>query len=156
MRIVLLDKKIQEIQQGNNSTVTMRPHCLLALVALVLPLVAAAATGHRDALVGGYQPIKNISDPHVKEIAEFAVSEYNKQAQGKNKLVFQRVIRGETQVVAGINFRLVISAKNESSEVSNPPTAAAAAGENYVAGVWEKSWEHFRQLISFRKLAETK
>ncbi|CAB4275645.1 unnamed protein product [Prunus armeniaca] len=154
MRIVLLVKKNQEIQQRNKSTVTMRPHCLLALVALVLPLVAAASTGHREALVGGYQPIKNISDPHVKEIAEFAVSEYNKQAQGKNKLVFQSVIRGETQVVAGIKYRLVISAKNESSAVSNP-TAAAAAGDNYEAVVWEKSWEHFRQLISFRKLAKT-
>ncbi|CAB4275643.1 unnamed protein product [Prunus armeniaca] len=101
-----------------------------------------AENGHR---VGGYQPIKDINDPHVKEIAEFAVSEYNKQAQGKKKLVFQSVICGETQVVAGVNFRLVISAT----------TAAAAAGEKYVAVVWEKSWENFRQLTSFRKLAKT-
>ncbi|KAL6207222.1 hypothetical protein ACLB2K_024466 [Fragaria x ananassa] len=72
----------------------MRPFCLLAILAVLLPLAAVG-------LPGGWSPIKDINDPHVKEIAEFAVSEYNKES-GK-KLELQRVVKGETQVVAGQN-----------------------------------------------------
>ncbi|KAM1213993.1 hypothetical protein ACFX13_005415 [Malus domestica] len=124
----------------------MRPHCLLILALVLLPPVAAAAD-RRGLITGGWQPIKNMSDPHVKEIAEFAVSEYTKQAQGQNKLVFESVVRGDSQVVAGINYRLVISAKNES--VVDP------AADDYEGIVWEKAWEHFRQLISFHQLSKT-
>ena len=51
-------------------------------------------------------PIRNISDPHVQELGEFAATVYNSQA-GRN-LKFLKVISGETQVVDGINYRLVI------------------------------------------------
>ncbi|XP_062000572.1 cysteine proteinase inhibitor 5-like [Rosa rugosa] len=111
-----------------------RHHLVLALFALLLPLVKAFADSE-VIVVGGWRPIENIGDPHVKEIAEFAVSEYN-QSQKKN-LVFQSVVRGETQVVAGIKYRLVISVKEDDSF------------ENYEAVVWEKRWMKFRKLISF-------
>ncbi|XP_008342560.1 cysteine proteinase inhibitor 1-like [Malus domestica] len=121
----------------------MRPYCLLILAFVLLPLVAADVHPR-----GGWQPIKNISDLHVKEIAEFAVLEYNKHAQGQNKLAFESVVQGDSQVVAGINYRLVISAKNES--VVDP--AVATPTSDYEGIVWEKAWEHFRQLISFHQL----
>ncbi|CAL9015031.1 unnamed protein product, partial [Prunus brigantina] len=100
--------------------------------------------------IGGWQPIKNISDPKVKEVAEFAVSEYNKQAQGKSSdpnLVFDSVVRGELQVVHGLKYRLVLSAKNESS-VSNPTTTATS--DKYEAVVWDMFWQHLKKLISFQ------
>ncbi|XP_050387398.1 cysteine proteinase inhibitor 5-like [Argentina anserina] len=116
----------------------MRRHrlvlALFALLLLLLPLVTAVAD---ETVIGGWTPIKNIGDPHVKEIAEFAVSEYN-QSQ-KKSLVFQSVVRGETQVVAGIKYRLVISV-NEGDSLAN-----------YEAVVWEKIWIKFRKLISFNK-----
>lgn len=127
----------------NQRSVTMRPYCLLAILAVFLPLVAAAAAAaaaadRRGALVGGWQPIKALNDPHVKEIAEFAVSEYNKKS-GK-KLVLQRVVKGETQVVAGENYRLVIAVKD------NSLTA------NYEGVVYERIWEHTRELLSFKQV----
>lgn len=87
-------------------------------------------------MVGGWTPIKNITDPHVTEIANFSVTEYDKQSGAK--LTLERVIKGETQVVAGMNYRLVLAAKDES------------ATKNYEAVVWEKTWEHFRNLTSFK------
>ncbi|KAL5771684.1 hypothetical protein ACOSP7_015838 [Xanthoceras sorbifolium] len=110
--------------------------CLfLALVAIVLPLFAAGAS--RGPLVGGWSPIKDLSDPHVKEIAEFAVAEYNKKS--KAALELQSVVSGETQVVAGINYRLVVAAKDGS-----------ASANRYQAVVWEKAWEHSKNLTSFK------
>ncbi|KAM1154808.1 hypothetical protein ACFX19_037751 [Malus domestica] len=102
----------------------------------------------RGRICGGWWPIENISDPHVKEIAEFAVSEYNEQAKGQNKLAFERVVRGDRQLVAGMNYRLVISAKNKS--VADPDDATPA---EYEGIVWERTWLHFKQLTSFHRLS---
>ncbi|XP_070677700.1 cysteine proteinase inhibitor 1-like isoform X1 [Malus domestica] len=102
----------------------------------------------RGRICGGWWPIENISDPHVKEIAEFAVSEYNEQAKGQNKLAFERVVRGDRQLVAGMNYRLVISAKNKS--VADPNDATPA---EYEGIVWERTRLHFKQLTSFHRLS---
>ncbi|KAH7653767.1 cystatin-C protein [Dioscorea alata] len=85
---------------------------------------------------GGWSPIKDIKDPHIQELGKYAVTEHNKEA--KAALEFQQVVSGETQVVAGMNYKLIISAK-DASQVSN-----------YQAVVWEKSWLNFRQLTSFK------
>ncbi|TYI23699.1 hypothetical protein ES332_A06G182800v1 [Gossypium tomentosum] len=106
---------------------------LLSLSLLFLPFIFSnAEKGH---LFGGRTPIKDIKDPHVMEIAEFAVDEYNKQSN--SSLILQKVVKGETQVVAGINYRLVLKAKNGSM------------AKKYQAVVWEKSWLNFRNLTSF-------
>ncbi|KAG0455191.1 hypothetical protein HPP92_024150 [Vanilla planifolia] len=104
---------------------------------------SAAETGVRnETIVGGWTPIKNLSDPHVQEIANFAVEEHNKE--GGPPLKLTRVLRGETQVVSGINYRLAIEA-----------TDVGGRFGNYEAVVWEKSWEHFRKLTSFKPLLKT-
>ncbi|KAH7545330.1 cysteine proteinase inhibitor 1 [Ziziphus jujuba] len=112
---------------------TMRPHSFLILIALLLPFMAVAARS--KALVGGWSPLKNLNDPHVQGIAEFAVSEYNKQSKAELKL--DKVVKGETQVVSGTNYRLVLAVKN------------GAKSERYQAVVWEKPWENFKKLTSF-------
>ncbi|KAG6525225.1 hypothetical protein ZIOFF_015179 [Zingiber officinale] len=48
------------------------------------------------------------------------------------------VVKGETQVVAGINYRIVLEAGVVGAKVNV-----------YEAVVWEKEWEKFRKLISF-------
>ncbi|PRQ28261.1 putative Cystatin domain-containing protein [Rosa chinensis] len=106
-------------------------HPFFCLLAVLLPLAVAALVG----LAGGWKPIKDINGPHVKEIAEFVVSEYNKKS-GK-KLEFQSVMKGETQVVAGENYRLVIAVKGN------------LAAAKYEGVVYEKIWEHTRELLSF-------
>jgi len=93
----------------------------------------------KDALVGGWTPIKNVNDPQVVEIAKFAVTEYGKQSG--SKLSFVKVIKGETQVVSGTNYRLVLAAKDVS------------VTKNYEARVWEKPWLHLKNLTSFKPVA---
>ncbi|KAG6641870.1 cysteine proteinase inhibitor 5 [Carya illinoinensis] len=117
-----------------NSTVTMKAQFFYLVTFLFLPIFSTAA-GPRGPLVGGWQPIKNVKDPHVKEIGEFAVSEYNKASSASLK--FQNVVKGETQVVSGTNYRLVVVAKD------------GGVTKNYQAIVWEKPWENFKKLTSF-------
>ncbi|KAL6197242.1 hypothetical protein ACLB2K_032851 [Fragaria x ananassa] len=71
----------------------MRTQCnlLFALLAFLLPLITASG----DPPVGGWKPIKDINDKHVKEIGEWTVSEYNQQSH--KKLLFQRVVQGQKQ-----------------------------------------------------------
>ena len=91
-----------------------------------------------EPVVGGWHPIKDLKSEEVQDVSQFAVSEHNKQAN--DKLQYQRVVRGHTQVVAGTNYRLVIEAKD-----------GAVLG-NYEALVWDKPWMNFRNLTSFRKV----
>lgn len=107
-------------------------YLLLAILAVLLSLSAAATP--LGPATGGWEPIENINDPHVKEIAEFAVSEYNKKSN--KKLVFQSVVKGETQVVTGKNYRLVIAVKDD----------------KYEAVVWERVWLHSKILTSFNQV----
>ncbi|KAJ8492683.1 hypothetical protein OPV22_014404 [Ensete ventricosum] len=129
---------------------TMRsPHrpCFLALPVLLLLLLigavlSASAAASSGKALGGWTPIKDVNDPHVLEIAQFAVSEHNKQAN--SGLALDKVVKGETQVVSGANYRLVLSASDGSG-----------ASARYEAVVWEKPWEKFRQLTSFKKLVNS-
>ncbi|XP_012469025.2 cysteine proteinase inhibitor 1 [Gossypium raimondii] len=89
----------------------------------------------KDALIEGWTSIKNIKDPHVTEITEFAVDEHNTQLKGSLKL--EEVVKGETQVISGINYKLVLQAKD------------GTADNSYEAVVWEKAWLKFRKLTSF-------
>ncbi|CAJ1941463.1 unnamed protein product [Sphenostylis stenocarpa] len=110
----------------------MKPLQFLILLALVLFVSAVA---RENSMPGGWSPIKNINDPHVTEIADYAVTEYDKRSGQKLKL--EKVIKGDTQVVAGLNYRFILTATDGSSS------------GNYEAIVWEKVWEHFRNLTSF-------
>ncbi|TKY72236.1 Cysteine proteinase inhibitor 5 [Spatholobus suberectus] len=111
----------------------MRYHSLI-----FLSLVLAFAAARPETIPGGWTPIKDVKERHVVEIANYAVSEYDKRSGAKLKLV--KVVKGETQVVAGTNYRLVLKAKDGSATM------------NYEAVVWEKTWLHFRNLTSFKPL----
>ncbi|KAJ1427142.1 Cystatin domain [Sesbania bispinosa] len=111
----------------------LKLECLLLLL-LVVSASAASRKGPGP-IPGGWSPIKDINDPHVKEIADYAVTEYNKRSGAKLKL--EKVIKGDTQVVAGTNYRLTLAATDGSTS------------NNYQALVWEKPWQHFRNLTSF-------
>lgn len=106
----------------------------------------------RPVELGGWKPISDVNEPHVKEVGAFAVSEHNKDAE--KKLSFRRVVVGEKQVVAGIKYRLVV-------EVEQPQPRPSLRGlvvddgnheviSSYEAVVLERPWEGFRNLASFR------
>ncbi|URE23586.1 Phloem filament protein PP1 [Musa troglodytarum] len=88
--------------------------------------------------VGGWTPV-DVDNPHVHDIAVFAVSEHNKEA--KEHLTLVNVVKAQSQVVAGVNYKLLLVAKNEKG-----------ASGGYEAVVWEKEWETFRKLTSFKQL----
>ena len=112
------------------------PLAVLAVLAMAVCLDVSAALGGPK--LGGWKPIKDPKDPSVVEIGRFAISERNKEA--KSNLQFQEVVKGETQVVSGMNYKLVIAAKDGS------------APHQYEAVVWDKPWEKSRKLTSFKEL----
>jgi hypothetical protein len=81
-------------------------------------------------------PIFNINDPHVQELGGWAVSEHDKKENDGIK--FNKVVSSDVQVVAGLNYRLIIDASDGSGKDAK-----------YEAMVWEKDWVNFRQLTSF-------
>ncbi|KAL1542498.1 cysteine proteinase inhibitor 5-like [Salvia divinorum] len=104
----------------------------------------AMADDAKSLIPGGWKPIPNPSAPEIFQIAIFAVSEHN--IQEKTSLVLESVLEGYTQVVSGVNYRLVIKVRDESrksnSNISN----------NYEAIVYSKAAPTLLQLTSFKQL----
>ncbi|XP_030446468.1 cysteine proteinase inhibitor 1-like [Syzygium oleosum] len=108
---------------------------ILAAAAVLLLLRVSATRAARRELVGGWNPINDLSDPYVGEIADFAVKKHSEEA--KMGLVLEKVVKGETQVVSGSNYRLVIEVKD------------GADTKCFEVVVFDKPWEHVRSLTSF-------
>ncbi|KFK26534.1 hypothetical protein AALP_AA8G261400 [Arabis alpina] len=107
---------------------------LICLSLVLLPLISVVVEG---GLLGGWKPIKDVSDPNVVDIAKYAISEHNKVS--KPGLVYEKVVQGKQQVVAGTKYSLVIAAKSR-----------GGGSKNYEAVVWDKPYEKFRKLESFK------
>lgn len=114
----------------------------LLLLAVLAAIAAASgsAAGIDDDLdrliVGGWEPIRDVSEPHIQELGSWAVAQHARLAT--DRLRFLRVTRGEQQVVAGMNYRLFVDAQD-----------AAGRSAPYVAVVYEQSWTNTRKLTSF-------
>lgn len=91
------------------------------LVLAILSVMAVAALG----LTGGWEPIQNLKEGRVIPVAHYAVAAYNKEELTSLSLV--SVLKAEKQIVAGVNYRLVLSAKD---------SAAAAPVHTYTAVVF--------------------
>ncbi|XP_004151251.1 cysteine proteinase inhibitor 5 [Cucumis sativus] len=81
---------------------------MASLLLFIVSMSSVAATRAQLDLLGGYKPIKDIADPYIQSLGEFAVNEHNKQA--KTELKFQKVIGGKLQIVAGTNYDLRLTA----------------------------------------------
>ncbi|KAF3788278.1 Cysteine proteinase inhibitor 5 [Nymphaea thermarum] len=87
---------------------------------------------------GGFQPIPDVkNNKHVQELGKFAVTGYNKEHHEAAALVFVEVVEGQSQVVAGTNYKLLIKALK------------AGYVKHYKALVYEKPWENVKTLTSF-------
>ncbi|XP_020995578.1 cysteine proteinase inhibitor 1-like [Arachis duranensis] len=110
------------------------------LVFVLVSLLSTCLSSMAASLGGYWTALKDVNNyPHVTELAEFAVTEYNKQSEKNLKLV--KLLKGDMQVVAGFNYRFVLEAKDESGS------------SNFEAVVWEKTWDHFKSLTSFTPLS---
>jgi hypothetical protein len=87
-------------------------------------------------ILGGWNPIKDVSDPRIHELGGWAVSEHVKQVN--DGVRFVKVVSGEEQVVSGMTYKLVIAA-----------TDAAGKSATYGAAVYDEWWTKTGQLLSF-------
>ena len=77
---------------------------------LLLLLVSSSVSTSHAQFLGGWQPIRDLNDPHVREIAVFAVSQYNVQ---ENKgLELSQVLVGQKQLVSRMNYNLTLKVKD--------------------------------------------
>ncbi|KAF8082346.1 hypothetical protein N665_0831s0009 [Sinapis alba] len=108
---------------------------LFLLSFILLPLHIFASESFGD-----WGPIRDVKDPQVIKIGQFAVFEYNKQS--KSVLKFMNIVRGEFQIVSGINYRLVVETNDGSNNV----------GTMYEAVVLDQPWMKTINLTSFTPL----
>ncbi|KAK9069756.1 hypothetical protein SSX86_010150 [Deinandra increscens subsp. villosa] len=113
-------------------------HNLFITTILILFLFSnsSATLGGGVPRSGGWNPIPDVTNPTVVDIGKFAINEHNKQDRASLK--FGKIVKGEQQVVAGMNYNLTISA------------VEGSADKSYVALVYDKPWEKIRQLVSFK------
>ncbi|KAL6645597.1 hypothetical protein ACP70R_017205 [Stipagrostis hirtigluma subsp. patula] len=110
------------------------------LLILVAAVVYAAAMPAAALILGVWAPIPDVNDAHIQEVGAWAVAEHGKRAN--DGLRFGSVVSGEQQVVAGMNYRLVVDAMN-----------LAGQHVRYNAAVYEVEWTNTRELQSFEKAA---
>ncbi|KAK3140584.1 hypothetical protein QOZ80_5AG0402910 [Eleusine coracana subsp. coracana] len=114
----------------------------LAAVALTIPGAADAARLGRGHLVGGWSPIQDVGDAHIQELGGWALGQAKLDRLASDGLRFRQVVRGEKQVVSGMNYRLVVDAAD--------PEGQSAP---YVAVVYEQPWTNTRNLTSFKPVS---
>nr|XP_016498128.1 PREDICTED: cysteine proteinase inhibitor 5-like [Nicotiana tabacum] len=87
-----------------------------------------------------WQPIKDLNDPKVIDIANFAIKAYNDKIEGSN-LKLKKVLEGKFRLVAdGITYQLFIATTDED------------IADEDIAVVFENSKDSVRKLISFESL----
>ncbi|CAN6343095.1 unnamed protein product [Urochloa humidicola] len=106
---------------------------IVATAVIALCSVAPSVAAHN---VGGWNPIKDVNDPHIQELGAWAVAEHVKKAN--DGLRFGKVVSGEEQAVSGMNCKLVIEA-----------TGRDGKSGTYEAAVYEEEWTKKRQLLAF-------
>jgi gamma-glutamylcysteine synthetase len=114
---------------------------------LVLIIVMLASTAQNQAIPPEASSPVSADDPHVTDIANFVVAEFNKRIT-IYKLKLKKVINAESQVLGGggINYNITISASERYyTHIQNNEA-------NYEAIVLEKPSEHFRNLTSFKRV----
>ncbi|XP_022156942.1 cysteine proteinase inhibitor 1-like [Momordica charantia] len=108
-------------------------------------VAAAAAVEPPSHAKGAYEPIKDVNASFIQEIGRYACIEYNRINEKKPEFtphVYQKVVKGEQQVVGGMNYRLALMVTvNKQSQY-------------YQAIVYDRSWESHRELTSFRRLLQ--
>ncbi|XP_074274037.1 cysteine proteinase inhibitor 5-like [Silene latifolia] len=86
----------------------MKAPSSIILLSFVL-VIFLSCVSSIDAIVGGWKPVKSVTDPHLVDVARFAVLENNKKTGKSLELV--KINKGEYQVINGFQYRLIVDAK---------------------------------------------
>ncbi|KAL0222464.1 hypothetical protein RCL1_002318 [Eukaryota sp. TZLM3-RCL] len=65
-------------------------------------------------MMGGYHP-RDVNDPDVLEAASFAVSILNSHSNSMHPHSLKKVVEASSQVVAGVNFKIVLETSRGNS-----------------------------------------
>ncbi|CAI5505617.1 unnamed protein product [Closterium sp. Naga37s-1] len=119
---------------------------MLAVAAVVIVSLYSSYPVAAYPVAGGWSVVKDAyKNKDVLELARFAVEQHN--TDKNTNLRFDSVTAAWRQVVAGLKWRIVLRAVD--------PARSATKGRappKFVAEIWEKSWEDFRQLLSFQEV----
>ncbi|KAI3745421.1 hypothetical protein L1987_58533 [Smallanthus sonchifolius] len=107
-------------------------------VMIIFPLLSSILLGISFAekgqkTVGNWLEIASPDDPLVIEIGKFAVEEHKKESN--DTLKFDKVTKGDTQIVGGMNWRLTIEIEDNGSI------------KNCEVFVYEQPCENVRKLL---------
>ena len=120
---------------------------LFLLVLLTLTFIESAVSvsltkrhipGRSRKIAGGFSPI-DVDDPDVKEIADFATSAIS-ESSNSGPLSLIKIVKAESQVVAGRNYKLIL-------ELSNVVGGVSEAEETLCeVVVFHQPWTQTRKL----------
>ncbi|KAH6925370.1 hypothetical protein HPB50_004017 [Hyalomma asiaticum] len=105
------------------------------------------------AIPGGWTTQQSSSNPKFRELAHFAVAQRTDGLQNYETVL--ELTKVETQVVAGVNYRLTFTTAATDCKIGEVDYSSerCPANNNQVkatctAVVYERSWENFRSLTS--------
>uniref|UniRef100_A0A7N0TQS2 Cystatin domain-containing protein n=1 Tax=Kalanchoe fedtschenkoi TaxID=63787 RepID=A0A7N0TQS2_KALFE len=78
--------------------------------------------------IGTWKKIKDLNDPKIIAVAEFAVEEANKVSNDTSPLTFKRIMSGRYQIVAGTLYHLIIEAQRPEEEIPKPYATSVFVG----------------------------
>ncbi|KAL8249088.1 hypothetical protein R6Q59_005956 [Mikania micrantha] len=117
-------------------------HHYIPLLLIVLPLIFnffdTCIAEHGQKTAGNWLEIASPYDPKVINVGQFAVDEHNRNTNSTMK--FDRVIKGYTQIVGGINWRLTIDVEDHTSI------------KTCEVLVYEQPLHNVKKLVSFKIL----
>ncbi|CAI2355427.1 unnamed protein product [Caenorhabditis sp. 36 PRJEB53466] len=125
--------------------------------AILLLIFSAVVTVTAGGMVGGFTD-QNASKPEYTEQAWKAVKGINDQASNNGPYYYVpiKVVKAQTQVVAGLNTKLQVLVGESSCKkgdlqaheitASNCQIKEGGTRALYQVSIWEKPWENFEQF----------
>jgi hypothetical protein len=139
--LLVFNRVVEEEQEGSSmmKKAVLMLSIIMSLVLLLLLLQSSSSSSlaAERTMVGAPKNIPNSNSVEIRELANFAVSQYNSGKNVVHKLSFSKVVSAREQVVAGTMYYLRIVVL----ESSTPKL--------YDCKIWVKPWENFKQLESF-------
>ncbi|KAH9324646.1 hypothetical protein KI387_004824, partial [Taxus chinensis] len=99
-------------------------NCVVKALVIFAIVIFGIAEAEAMATLGGKRAVENQENSlEIEELGRFAVDQHNAQQNeiGKGVLSFGRVVKAETQVVAGTMYYLTIEAKQAEGDAEHPP-----------------------------------
>jgi hypothetical protein len=134
----------------------------IAVVSLAVTVIAMAEdwpiVEQKQQRAGGYSAIPDLTDERVRKAAYFAVNTLQQQSTtDTNRFPFQSeladapdlrvtVARGSRQVVAGMNYKLVLVVSQPSATSNEKTVAEEVEDDTIVGGFGVTVYDHFGKL----------